>query len=175
MYCLLPLATDAERGQLAHVLTSEGNILQLSSHIGQKNSSVFTFVELYTFFPCHERFFIHLQSSLQLVCRAHYTSPNTSTTNVVWAEFLRFSWIWIRKQHPITDVDTCTICGTFSVASDSEESQKNSSFLFPHWLLACRRALVTFNFSSLFCDRGMTISRRKVAHSLFLGLNKRQG
>ena len=87
MYCLLPLATDAERGQLAHVLTSEGNILQLSSHIGQKNSSVFTFVELYTFFPCHERFFIHLQSSLQLVCRAHHTSPNTLTTSVVWVKF----------------------------------------------------------------------------------------
>ena len=63
----------------------------------------------------------------------------------------------------------------FQQPAIQKESRKNSSFLFPHWLLACRRALVTFNFSSLFCDRGMTISRRKVAHLLFLGLNKRQG
>ena len=66
MYCFLPLATDAESWQLAHVLTSEGNILQLSSHIGQKNSSVFTFVELYTFF--------HAMNVSSHIFKAHFSS-----------------------------------------------------------------------------------------------------
>ena len=174
MYCFLLLATDAESRQLAHVFTSEGNILQLYSHISQKNISVFTFIEVkYT--PCHERFFIHLQSSLQLVCRAHHTSSNTSTTNVVWAEFFNSHEYELENNIQSLMLTRARFVAHFQQPAIQKESRKNSSFLFPHWLLACRRALVTFNFSSLFCDRGITISRRKVAHLLFVGLNKRQG